>query len=114
VGRAKPFPIGDRGSTGADAAGLPVTPFQVAYSLAGVAEPAERLGRPVVVKPVLGGGATMDDRVGDVNRGRIGSSALTGVVHLRVGDETEVYRRMPEVAERYALEVEVEDAAPGR
>jgi biotin carboxylase len=41
----------------AAAAGLPVTPFRVAYTLAGVDAEAERLGWPVVIKPVLGGGS---------------------------------------------------------
>lgn len=41
------------------AAGLPVTAFRVAYTLAGVGPKADQLGWPVVIKPVLGGG-TLD------------------------------------------------------
>jgi hypothetical protein len=41
------------------AAGLPVTPFRVAYGLAEIGPRAEELGWPVVIKPVLGGG-TLD------------------------------------------------------
>jgi hypothetical protein len=43
----------------AAAAGLPVTPFRVAYTLADVLSKAAELCWPVVVKPVLGGG-TLD------------------------------------------------------
>lgn len=43
----------------AAAAGLPVTGFRVAYTLADVAAKADELGWPVVIKPVLGGG-TLD------------------------------------------------------
>ena len=39
------------------AAGLPVTAFRVAYTLADVLPKAEELGWPVVIKPVLGGGS---------------------------------------------------------
>jgi len=51
----------------------------------------------------------MYKRVGDVMRDRVGASASAGVVHLRVRDEAEASRRMRELAERYVLEVEVEE-----
>jgi hypothetical protein len=51
----------------------------------------------------------MYDQVGDVNRGPVGSCATTGVVHLCVRDEAEVFQRMRQLAERYVLEVEDED-----
>ena len=41
----------------AAAAGLPVTAFGIAYSLSAVPSVADRVGWPVVVKPVLGGGS---------------------------------------------------------
>jgi hypothetical protein len=43
----------------AAAAGLPVTPFRVAYTLDDIRSKADELGWPVVIKPVLGGG-TLD------------------------------------------------------
>ncbi len=43
----------------AAAAGLPVTAFRIAYTLADVRPKADELGWPVVIKPVLGGG-TLD------------------------------------------------------
>jgi hypothetical protein len=43
----------------AEAAGLPVTAYRVAYTLADVAPLADDIGWPVVIKPVLGGG-TLD------------------------------------------------------
>ena len=42
-------------------------------------------------------------------RDRVGHSAATGVVHLRVRDEAEVWSRMLELAERYVLQVEEEE-----
>ena len=51
----------------------------------------------------------MHKQVGDVMRDRVGSSAATGVVHLRVRDEAEVSGRILELAERYLLEVEEDD-----
>jgi L-amino acid ligase C-terminal domain 2 len=51
----------------------------------------------------------MNKQVGDVMRDRVGSSAATGVVHLRVRDEAEVSDRILELAERYLLEVEEDD-----
>jgi hypothetical protein len=52
----------------------------------------------------------MHRQVGDVMRDRVGHSAAAGVVYLRVRDEAEVSRRMLELAERYVLEVEEEQA----
>lgn len=51
----------------------------------------------------------MHKQVGDVMRDRVGHSAATGVVHLRVRDEAEVWSRMLELAERYVLQVEEEE-----
>jgi L-amino acid ligase C-terminal domain 2 len=51
----------------------------------------------------------MHKQVGDVMRDRVGHSAATGVVYLRVRDEAEVLSRMLELAERYVLEVEEEE-----
>ena len=47
-------------------------------------------------------------------RDRVGSSAATGVVHLRVRDEAEVSDRILEIAERYLLEVEEVDVVAAR
>jgi hypothetical protein len=55
----------------------------------------------------------MWDKVGDVNRGPIGTSSATGVVYLCVRDEAEVSQRMMEITERYVLEVEDEDSLVG-
>ena len=56
----------------------------------------------------------MHKQVGDVMRDRVGSSAATGVVHLRVRDEAEVSGRILELAERYLLEVEEDDVVAAR
>jgi hypothetical protein len=56
----------------------------------------------------------MHKQVGDVMRDRVGSSAGTGVVHLRVRDEAEVSGRILELAERYLLEVEEDDVVAAR
>jgi hypothetical protein len=56
----------------------------------------------------------MHKQVGDVMRDRVGSSAATGVVHLRVRDEAEVSGRILELAKRYLLEVEEDDVVAAR
>ena len=56
----------------------------------------------------------MHKQVGDVMRDRVGSSAATGVVHLRVRDEAEVSGRILELAERYLLDVEEDDVVAAR
>ncbi len=88
----------------AAAAGLPVTAFRVAYTLADVLPKANELGWPVVVKPVLGGG-TLDVVVLD------SSDALT---HFRASAASEPIKRLdiPLIVEKY-VELEAEYTCNG-
>jgi hypothetical protein len=83
----------------AAAAGLPVTPFRVAYTLADVLPKAAELCWPVVVKPVLGGG-TLDVVVLD------GSDALA---RFAASPAAESIKRLniPLIVEKY-VELEAE------
>jgi L-amino acid ligase C-terminal domain 2 len=83
----------------AAAAGLPVTAFRVAYTLADVGGKADEVGWPVVIKPVLGGG-TLDVVVLD------SSSALT---QFEASPASESIRQLniPLIVEKY-VEIEAE------
>jgi hypothetical protein len=81
------------------AAGLPVTAFRVAYSLADVRPKADELGWPVVIKPVLGGG-TLDVVVLD---------SADALARFAVSPAAEPIRRLdiPLIVEKY-VELEAE------
>jgi hypothetical protein len=83
----------------AAAAGLPVTAFRVAYTLADVLSKAEELGWPVVIKPVLGGG-TLDVVVLD---------SSDAFAHFRASPGAESIKRLtiPLIVEKY-VELEAE------
>jgi hypothetical protein len=81
------------------AAGLPVTAFRVAYTLADVLPKADQLGWPVVIKPVLGGG-TLDVVVLD---------SPDAFAHFCASPAAESIRRLniPLIVEKY-VELEAE------
>ena len=83
---------------------LPIKPGRIAR----LSTAAELAAIPAVLR------VDMHKQVGDVMRDRVGSSAATGVVHLRVRDEADVSGRILELAERYLLEVEEDDVVAAR
>lgn len=81
------------------AAGLPVTPFRVAYTLDDLRPKADELGWPVVIKPVLGGG-TLDV---------VALDSPDGLAQFGTSPASESIRRLdiPLIVEKY-VDIEAE------